>query len=82
MDNIDDLLTQLAIRHGLKKYGLYFETVDTNDDERVEQIRRLGRAAGDELGVEVAVAPTQRADAGVQVCVWVAMAPVHSAPAA
>ena len=80
MEDIDDVLTKQAIRNGLELYGLYFETIDSNDGNRAEQIGRLARAAAAELGVKVTVAATRRRDAGVQLCVMVVGSPAEPEP--
>lgn len=82
MDDIDEDLTQLAIRHALEEHGYYFETIDPNDGARAEQLGRLGRAAANELGVEVSMAAKRRRrDAGVQVCMSLIRAPRTPEPA-
>jgi hypothetical protein len=45
MDDVDEELTQIAIRHALKQHGYYFETIEPNDGTRAEQLGRLGRTA-------------------------------------
>jgi hypothetical protein len=82
VDTIDDILTRLAIRHGLVEYGMFFETVDTYDDARIAELERAGAAVADELGVQATVVARPRADAGVQVRVMVVRTPVQPAPAA
>ena len=81
MDDVDEELTRLAIRHALEQHGYYFETIDRNDSARVEQLGRLGRAAAAELGVEVSMAAKPRRDDGVQVCMSVVRSPLTPEPA-
>ena len=76
MDDVDEELTQMAIRHALEQHGYYFETVDRNDGARAEQIGRLGRAAATQLGVEVSMAAKPRRDNEVQVCMCVVRWPL------
>ena len=82
MDDVDEELTRLAIRHALKQHGYYFETIDRNDSARAEQLGQLGRAAAAELGVEVSMAAKpRRRDDGVQVCLSVIRSPLTPEPA-
>ena len=81
-DDIEDELTQSAIRHALEHRGHYFETIGPNEGSRAEQLGRLGRAVADDLGVEVSMAAKpRRRDSGVQVCITVVRSPLTPEPA-
>lgn len=80
-DDIDEEMAQLAVRQGLELYGHYFETIEVGDQARLEQLGRAGRAAADELGVEVSMAARpRRRDAGIQVCLTVIRTPAAPEP--
>lgn len=82
MSNVDEELIQLAIRNALEQHGYYFETVEPTDGSRAEQIGRLGRAAAEDLGLEVSMAAKpRRRDDGIQVCITVVRSPLTPEPA-
>ena len=80
-NDVDDELTARAITHALEQYGHYFETVDPDEGDRVEQLGRLGRAIAEDLGVEVSMAAQPRRDGAVQICIIVVRAPLTPEPA-
>lgn len=49
MDDADDDLTQLAIRKAFESEDQYFETVESDDEARISQRRKLGRVVARQL---------------------------------
>ena len=82
MDDVDEELTRLSIRSALERHGYYFEATDRNDDARVGQLARLGRAIADELGADVSMARARRRDGGIQIGLALIRSPLEPEPAA
>ncbi len=53
MDEADDDLTRLAVSQALDIDHQYLETVETWDQARVDQLRRIGRSVAREFGWKV-----------------------------
>jgi hypothetical protein len=80
-NDVDDELTQSAVRHALEQYGQYFETVNPDEGARVERVGRVGRAVAAELGIELSMAANRRRDGAVQICLLVVRSPLEPEPA-
>jgi len=72
MEDVDECLTDLAIETAFRDDGYYRETVESGDDERVDQLRRRGRAIARRLGCKVRTTAEQSRDGDTVVSLEIA----------
>lgn len=60
--DVDEDLIRLALEHAFIEHGHYRVTVDAGDDERIEQLARLGALVADEHRWRISHASVQQPD--------------------
>ena len=66
--DVDEDLIRLAIEHAFIDHGQYRVTLDAGDDERIEQLARLGALVADEHHWTISHAALRLPDGTHQVC--------------